>query len=278
MNDDISIETEELRKRIIKTAWNGKAGHITSALSMVDILAVLYFGGVLRHDSQKADWSERDRFILSKAHGGLCLYVVLAMCGYIPMKALESYCHAGQNLGDHSNMSVNGVENSGGSLGHGLAIAAGKALSAKMKHQDYVTYVLTGDGECQEGSIWESALFIGKKKLNNLVWIIDYNHLQANSRIEGFNTLEPLADKLNDFGFNVKNVNGHDHEELYKALKIDRNCLPESPTAIIANTRKGYGIPLLEDKENWHGRLPSADEYEEIVRELGMSMEEFLNL
>lgn len=275
---DISTRTEELRKRIIKTAWNGKAGHITSALSMADIIAVLFFGGILQHNPEKADWEDRDRFILSKAHGGLGLYVVLAMEGYISMDALDHYCKAGQHLGDHSNMSVNGVENSGGSLGHGLGIAAGKALSAKMKNMDYITYVLTGDGECQEGSIWESALFIGNKQLNNLVWIIDYNRLQAGSRIDNTSGLEPLSDKLKSFGFTVKIVDGHNHIDLYHALKIDRKCLPEQPTAIIANTKKGYGIPLLEDEEDWHGRLPKEKEYDMIIHGLGMTMEEFEQL
>lgn len=275
---DISGKAMEFRKRIVKTAWSGKAGHITSALSMADILSVLYFGGVLRHDPYQADWEERDRFILSKAHGGVGLYTILAMEGYIPMEALNHYCKPGQHLGDHSNLSVNGVENSGGSLGHGLGIAAGKALSAKLKQKDYITYVLTGDGECQEGSIWESALFIGNKRLNNLVWIIDYNGLQANSRVEGTNGLQPLEDKLKAFGFMPKSVDGHAHEELYHALKLDRKDLPERPVAVIAHTKKGYGIPLLEDQEGWHGRTPDEGEYNEIIRELGMTMEEFERL
>ena len=165
----IANKTEEYRKRIIKTAWMGKGGHITSALSMADILAVLYFGNILRHDSKNPSWNDRDRFILSKAHGGVGFYTLLAMEGYFPMGDLDNYCQPGQHMGDHSNACINGVENSGGSLGHGLGFAAGKAFAAKLNNNDYLTYVLTGDGECQEGSIWESALFIGNHKLNNLL-------------------------------------------------------------------------------------------------------------
>lgn len=270
--------TEEYRRKIIKTAWNGKGGHITSALSMADILSVLYFGGVLRHRCDNSKWEDRDRLILSKAHGGVGLYTILGMEGYFPMKDLDNYCKPGQHLGDHSNMSVNGVEVSGGSLGHGLGIAAGKALSAKLKKMDYLTYVITGDGECQEGSVWESALFIGNRKLNNLIWIIDYNGLQANSRIDEYNSLEPLVEKLGAFGFAVSEVNGHDIEQLMDVLSIDRNNLPSKPTAIIAHTIKGYGVPLMEDKEGWHGRTPNSVEYEKIIGQLGLTWEDFMGL
>lgn len=275
---DIENITEEYRKRIVRTAWKGKGGHITSALSMADIMAVLFFGNILRHDPQKPDWSKRDRFILSKAHAGVGFYVMLAMEGYFPMRDLDQYCHPGQHMGDHSNASISGVENSGGSLGHGLGIAAGKAIAAKLNSDDYITYVITGDGECQEGSIWESALFIGNKQLNNLVWIIDYNHFQANGKIESSGDLEPLSLKLRDFKFEVKSVNGHNHKELFEALTIDRNNLPAKPTVIIANTIKGYGVPLFEGKEGWHGRTPTVKEYDVIIKEFGMSIEEFEQL
>lgn len=268
-------KSEILRKKIIKTAWEGQAGHITSSLSMVDILATLYWGGILRHDPANSQWENRDQFILSKAHGGLGYYVLLALDGYFNVEDLRRYCQPGQHLGDHSNFCVNGVENSGGSLGHGLGIAAGKALSAKLNDSDNLIYVLTGDGECQEGSIWESAMMIGNFKLNNLIWIIDYNEFQANSRTNDTMSLEPLQSKLDAFGFEVKKVNGHDHQELKKVLEVDRNNLPQRPTAVIAYTIKGYGIPLFEGKEGWHGRTPNAEEYTRIIEELGLTMEEF---
>lgn len=266
------------RKKIIQTAWYGKGGHITSALSMADILATLYWGGILRHDSSNPEWDRRDKFILSKAHGGVGFYTMLALEGYFPVSMLKNYCHPGQALGDHANFSVPGVENSGGSLGHGLAFAAGNAYATKLQGKDNLTYVLTGDGECQEGSIWESALFIGNRKLNNLVWIIDYNKLQANSRIDATSSLEPLSDKLEAFGFEVRVADGHDYSQLSGALLVDRNRLPEKPIAVIANTRKGFGVPMLEDQEGWHGKTPREEEYKEIVTELGLSMEDFINL
>jgi transketolase len=275
---DLLEQMEEYRKRIIKTAWMGKGGHITSALSAADIMAVLYWGGILRHDSQRPDCQERDRFILSKAHAGVGFYTLLAMDGYFPMDDLKQYCHAGQHMGDHSNMMVTGVENSGGSLGHGLGYAAGIALSAKLRKEDYLTYVLTGDGECQEGSIWESAMFIGNRELNNMVWIIDYNRLQANGRTDNTESLDPLDAKLRDFGFEVRVTDGHDHSSLKEALYIDRCKLPEKPVAVIANTIKGYGVPLFENKEGWHGRTPNEAEYAEIIRQLGMTVEEFISL
>jgi transketolase len=200
------------------------------------------------------------------------------MDGYFPMDDLKQYCHPGQHMGDHSNMTVTGVENSGGSLGHGLGYAAGLALSAKLRKEDYLTYVLTGDGECQEGSIWESAMFIGNRKLNNLIWIIDYNRLQANSRIDNTDSLEPLDAKLWDFGFEVRTADGHSHEALKEAFSVDRRNLPDRPVAVIANTIKGYGVPLFEDKEGWHGRTPNEAEYAEIIQQLGMTMEEFVSL
>lgn len=267
-----------LRRKVIKTAWMGKAGHITSSLSMLDILNVLYFGDILRYDPNNEIWEDRDRFILSKAHGGLGLYVVLAKSGFFSEKELETYCHPGQHLGDHANFIINGVENSGGSLGHGLAIAAGKAIAGRMRGKDYLTYVLTGDGECQEGSIWEAAMTIGNFKLNNLVWIIDYNELQANGFVNDVNGLRPLKEKLDAFGFDVAEIDGHNYKELCTTLKIDRTALPEKPFAVIAHTIKGKGIPLFEGKEGWHGRTPSKEEYEIIIKQLGLSMEEFEGL
>lgn len=276
--EELAARVEFYRKKIIQTAWYGKGGHITSALSMADIVATLYWNGILRHNSTNPEWEDRDKFILSKAHGGVGFYVMLALEGYFPIDDLKKYCQPEQHLGDHSSMIVPGVENSGGSLGHGLGIAAGMAYAAKMKGKDSLVYVLTGDGECQEGSIWESAMIVGNKKINNLIWIIDYNQLQANSRINDTNGLEPLEDKLNSFGFDVRKVDGHNLSQLKSALFIDRNNLGDKPVALIANTIKGYGVPLFEGKEGWHGRTPNADEYTEIISELGLSMEEFVNL
>lgn len=275
---DIKKITDQYRKQIIKTAWNGQGGHITSALSMVDILSVLYFGEVLRHNPRNPQWSKRDRFILSKAHGGVGLYTILGMCGYYPMEDLKDYCKPNQHMGDHSSMMVQGIECSGGSLGHGLGIAAGKAMAAKLKKEDYLTYVITGDGECQEGSIWEAALFIGNNCLNNLIWIIDYNRLQANGWVNETSSLEPLEDKLKSFGFEVLSVDGHNQEELFRVLSVDRAHLPSKPRVIIARTIKGYGVPLFQDKEGWHGRTPKKDEYQQIVQQLGMTWKEFEEL
>lgn len=279
MNKEIfEKRAEQLRKKVLQTAWFGQAGHITSSLSMLDILNVLYFENILRYDVRNEYWEKRDRFILSKAHGGLGFYVILAMAGFFPLENLKKYCHEGQHLGDHANYTVKGVENTGGSLGHGLAFAAGKALAGKLNHADYLTYVLTGDGECQEGCIWETALSIGNMRLNNLIWIIDYNGLQANGKVEQVMGLNPLKEKLESFKFDVTEINGHNYTELISALNVDRNCLPERPKVIIAHTIKGKGVPLFEGKEGWHGRTPTKDEYGVIIRQMGLSEEEFKTL
>lgn len=264
-----------LRNKVMKTAWVGQGGHITSSLSMLDIVNALYFGDIMKYDPTNALWEDRDRFILSKAHGALGLYVILAKAGFFPEKELDSYCQVGQHMGDLVNTIVTGVEHSGGSLGHGLAVAAGKAMAARMQKKDYLTYVLTGDGECQEGSIWEAALTIGNFKLNNLIWIIDCNDLQANGFVKYVGGLHPLKEKLDAFGFDVVDINGHDYKDLLGALKIERGALPERPLVVIAHTVKGKGIPLFEGKEGWHGKRPSEEEYDIIIKQLGLSVEEF---
>lgn len=272
---ELQKKAKYLRAKALQTAWYGKAGHITSSLSEMDILTVLYFGGALKYRPDDELWDGRDRFILSKAHGGLGYYTVLAEAGFFPKEKLRDYCHPGQHLGDHSNYMAPGVETTGGSLGHGLGIAAGKALAIRMRRKSNFVYVLTGDGECQEGSVWEAAMTIANKRLTNVVWIIDYNGLQANGRVEEVNSLEPLTEKLSSFGWIPVTVDGHNYEALQRELKIAQDSLFDKPKAVIARTIKGKGLPLLENKEGWHGRTPTKDEYDIIIGQLGYTLEEF---
>lgn len=265
----------ELRKQIIKISYLAGAGHITSSLSALDILIALYLGNILRYDSANPEMPDRDRFVMSKGHGTLALYTVLCEAGFVKREDINTFCQKGSKFGGLTTASVPGVEYCTGSLGHGLPIAVGVALSARMKKQDYLTYVLTGDGECQEGSVWEAAMAIAHFNLNNLIWIIDRNHLQLSGTTESVMKLEPLEQKLCAFGFAPLIINGHNYADLFAAMQFDRKHPPQKPIAIIANTVKGKGVPLLENQLGWHNRRPNQDEWNMIIEQLGMSWEVF---
>jgi transketolase len=268
----------ELRRKIIKTCYNGKAGHIPPSLSSLDILVALYFGDILKFDPANPEMSDRDRFILSKGHAALALYNVLCEAGFFEWNNLCTFCKPGSIFGAHPTLAINGVEGATGALGHGLSFGVGIALAAKCKNKEYFTYVLTGDGECQEGSIWEAAMSISKFKLTNLIWIIDHNKYQATGKISEIMPLFLIEEKLRAFGFTVVSINGHDYDDLIHALKINRNNLPEKPIVIIANTIKGKGIPFVENKKEWHSKIPNADEFKIIIEQLGLTWEAFEQL
>jgi len=273
MFEELEKKALDLRKRIITLSKISGAGHIASSLSSVDILNALYNGGILRIDSKIPDWCDRDRFILSKGHATLALYNILVDAGFISQESLNTFCQKGSIFGGHTTSSVSGVECNTGSLGHGLPFAIGSALNARLQKIDYLTFVLSGDGECQEGSIWEAAMFISHYKLNNLIWIIDKNNIQLSGHVNEVISLDPIDKKLEMFGFDVKIINGHNYNELINSLKIDRNNLPAKPLAIIAKTIKGKGVKLMEDVPEWHGRKPNADDYSIIYEQLGISKE-----
>jgi transketolase len=239
---------------------------VASALSIVDILAVLY-GEVMKKDPANPLWSERDRFVLSKGHACAAVYATLAAVGYFPVKKLESYGDDYSWLMNHISHHVTGVEFSTGSLGHGLPFSVGKALAAKKAGDSWRTFVVVSDGEMDEGSNWEGLLFAAHQRLNNLTVIVDYNKLQSLGSIEDTLRLEPLADKLTAFGCRVIEVDGHNHVDLKKALT---NREDSKPTVIVAHTTKGKGVSFMENRVEWHYKNPNDEQLQEALRELGV--------
>jgi transketolase len=254
MTDPLTIGLDSrslaLRRTIVHTLEAGQRGHVGAAFSLVEILRVLY-DDVLKYDARNPRWSGRDRFVLSKGHGCLALYALLADKGFFPEAELSKFCKSDGMLGGHPEHHIPGVEASTGSLGHGMSIALGFALNARCDRAAYRTFVVIGDGESNEGSIWEAALAAGKHRLGNFVVLTDYNKHQSYGSTAEVQNLEPLADKWRAFGFTVAEVNGHDVEALRGVLTAVR---PDSapPTAVICHTVKGKGIPFAENNMTWH--------------------------
>jgi transketolase len=245
-----------------------ETGHVTSSFSATEIVVALYYGGVLRYDPKKPKWDGRDRFILSKGQASPLLYAVLADVGFFPTAELKKFCKANGMFGVHLQHDVPGVEITSGSLGHGLGIAAGLALGAKMDKKDYLTFALLGDGECHEGSIWEAAMFAGHHGLNNLVAIIDRNGLCVMGPTEKIVRLNPMDRKWKSFGWDAITINGHSFIELLGAFKDIRHRKGKRPLVIVANTVKGKGVSFMENKPLWHGLAPKGKEAELARREL----------
>ena len=259
--------SNRIRVHAINMTNSGKSSHIGSILSMADIMAVLY-GSILKIKIDQPDWPERDRFILSKGHAGAGVYASLAEIGFIPIEKLSTHYQDGSNLSGHvSHKGIPGIELSTGSLGHGLPVGCGMALAMKINNINSRTFVLMGDGECNEGSNWESFLFAAHHNLDNLVAIIDRNKLQSIYSTEETLGLEPLAEKLESFGWNVLEVNGHSHKELYDSLSVEKT-LSNKPLCLIANTIKGKGVSFMENKVLWHYRSPQDEEYKDAISEL----------
>lgn len=245
--NDLKSKANLIRKEILKIAYEGHGAHISSSLSIVDILTVLYFRELRLNPSGKSG----DKFILSKGHGVSALYAVLAQKGIISKNQLYTYGKDGTLLGAHPEHSVDGVLLSTGSLGHGLSVGAGIALRAKIDEQDLRVFVLLSDGECQEGSVWEGAIFARQNKLDNLTAIVDYNKLQAFGRVKDIGNLEPFSQKWKSFGWSTVEVDGHDMTKLEKTLK----SIPfrkGKPNTIIAHTIAGKGVSFIENKLKWH--------------------------
>lgn len=260
--------SREIRRRAFKMIYQAGGGHIAPAFSIVEILTALYFGGGLRYNSRYPRWEERDRFILSKGHACAALYPVLAMAGYFDEEWLGTFCQCGSILGGHPDMhKIPGVEASTGALGHGFSFGLGIALAGKMNNQDYYTYVLLGDGECQEGSIWEGALFAAQHKLDNLTAIIDNNMLQAMDHLDAIISMASFADKWKAFGWNVEEVDGHDIESLL--VLFHEKPRTGQPRLILAHTIKGKGISFMESQPLWHYRMPDDKELPLVMSELG---------
>jgi transketolase len=268
-NPKLDKKSLELRKEVINTMKKAGRGHPASALSIVEMIRVLY-DNILKYDSKNPKWALRDRFILSKGHGCLALYVVLAEKGFFPKKELEQFCTMEGILGGHPEITIPGVEASTGSLGHGLSIGVGMALNAKYEKAKHRVFVIVGDGECNEGAIWEAAMCASKHKLDNLVVLVDYNKCQSYGPVCYVQELEPFADKWKSFGFGVKEINGHDVNELKKAL-MSVPLAKGKPSVIICHTVKGKGVSFMENDTKWHHPKMTPDDYDKAYKELDYS-------
>lgn len=246
----------EIRRNALKMVHRAKASHIASALSIIDILSVLY-GKVMRFEPSEPSNLNRDRFILSKGHACVALYSTLAEVGIIPREQLETYGEDFSWLMNHVSHKVDGVEFSTGSLGHGLPFGVGKALAAQTRGNTWRTFVLLSDGEMDEGSNWEALMFAAHHKLCNLTAIIDYNKLQSLGSVSQTLGLEPLADKLRAFGCEVHEVDGHDHEQITTALL---SVAQSKPTVVVAHTTKGKGVGFMENRVEWHYKNPNDEQ------------------
>ena len=255
-----------IRQLSLEMVHRAKASHIGSALSISDILAVLY-SDVLDFEPNDPDWPDRDRFILSKGHACVAVYAALSQVGFFPAKELENYGRNHSVFMNHISHKVPGVEFSTGSLGHGLPFAVGKALAAKKQLRTWGTFVLLSDGELDEGSNWEAILFSAHHRLDNLVVIIDFNKLQSLTTVEQTLKLEPLAEKFLAFGWNVIEANGHDHMSLRQAFASAAECR-QMPSVIIAHTIKGSGVSFMENKVEWHYKSPNDLELEAALSEI----------
>ena len=258
-----------LRVEMFEMCVRAKTGHVTSSLSCMDILIALYHGGLLRHNPEDPEWDGRDRLILSKGQGSPALYTVLADVGFFDKRDMDSFAQKDGKFGVHLQNDVPGVEITSGSLGHGFGVAAGIALAAKMNRELFLTYVVVGDGELYEGSMWETAMFASHNSLNNLITIVDRNYLCVTDFTEDLIKLEPLEEKWISFGWNVKRIDGHSYEEIFSSLNSIRSRRSCKPLVIIADTAKGEGIESLSDLPLWHGQAPvKEDEIKECRNDL----------
>ena len=256
-----------LRRHIISMTAKAGSGHPGGSLSAADIVAALFFR-VLRHNYAEPRWAERDRFILSKGHAAPVLYAALAESGYFPAEELSTLRKLGSRLQGHADVTCTpGVEMSSGSLGQGLSFGIGTALAARLNSQSYRVYVLLGDGECDEGQVWEAAMAAAHFKVDNLVAIVDHNKQQ----IDGWNwevmTLEPFADKWRSFGWKVIEIDGHDFDQILAAFQ-QAALVEGQPTVIIAHTTKGRGVSFMENNPEFHGKAPTPEEAERALKEL----------
>ncbi len=277
-NEEIMLTKEEIKKLndiardirrgIVKTIGNAQVGHIGGSLSAVDILTVLYFY-ILRIDPYNPRWEERDRFVLSKGHGAAALYSTLAKRGYFSSKLLDTFGKINSRLQVHPDMhKVPGIEISTGALGQGFSVAIGMALGANLEHKDIRVYVLIGDGESQEGQIWEGAMSAAHYKLDNLTAILDYNRVQLLGPVSEIMEVSPLTDKWRAFGWEVIEVDGHNVPQIIESLEKTKK-IKNKPSIIIAHTIKGKGVSFMEGKASWHGKAPNKEEMEKALKELG---------
>lgn len=266
-NKELQQIANEVRKGIVTAVHSAKSGHPGGSLSAADIMTYLYFEE-MNVDPQEPKKADRDRFVLSKGHVAPALYSVLAQKGYFPVEDLKTLRHVGSYLQGHPDMKgTPGVDMSSGSLGQGISVAVGMALSAKLTDESYRVYTLLGDGEIQEGQVWEAAMFAGHRKLDNLVVIVDNNGLQIDGNVEDVCSPYPIDKKFEAFNFHVINIDAHNFDEIAAALKEARET-KGMPTAIIAKSTKGKGVSFMENRAEWHGSAPNDEKYEIAMEEL----------
>ncbi len=266
-NLELSKIANEVRKGVIKSTHAAKSGHPGGSLSVADIMTYLYFEE-MNVDAKNPQWADRDRLVLSKGHVAPALYATLAEKGFFPKEDLLTLRHVGSYLQGHPDMKgIPGVDMSSGSLGQGVSCAAGMALAAKLDNKDYRVYAITGDGEIEEGQIWEAAMFAGFRKLDNLVVIVDNNNLQIDGAIDEVCSPYPIDKKFEAFNFHTIVINGNNFDEIRAALKEARET-KGMPTAIIARTTKGKGVSFMENQVGWHGKGPNDEECKIALEEL----------
>ena len=266
---DYQVLATRIRAHALKMTHRARSSHIGGSLSIADLLAVLY-GRVLRVEPSRPDWPDRDRLIVSKWHAAAAVYAALAERGFFPTDWLDTYYLDGSHLAGHITRGVPGVEVSTGSLGHGLSIGCGMALAGNRDKMPYRVFVLLSDGECDEGSTWEAALFAPHHHLDNIIVIVDYNKIQSFGTVKEVLDLEPLGNKWQTFGWAVREIDGHDFRQIEESL-LSVPFKPERPSCIIAHTVKGKGISFMENQLAWHYMPPNDDELRQALVELGVS-------
>ena len=266
-NLELSRIANEVRKGVIKSTHSAKSGHPGGSLSAADIFTYLYFEE-MNVDPKNPKWEDRDRFVLSKGHTAPGLYAALALKGFFPVEDLITLRKLGSYLQGHPSLQYTpGIDMSTGSLGQGISTAVGMAMAAKMDGKEYRTYTLLGDGEIQEGQVWEAAMFAGYRKLDNLCVIVDNNNLQIDGAIDTVCSPYPIDKKFEAFNFHVINIDGNDFDQIDAAFK-EAKATKGQPTAIICKTIKGKGVSFMENKANWHGVAPNDEQFEQAMAEL----------
>ena len=266
-NEELEIMAKKVRKGIIEAVYSNNSGHPGGSLSIADILTVLYFKE-MNINPKNPKWEDRDRLVLSKGHCSPALYSCLANRGYFPVEDLKTFRNINSYLQGHPDMkNIPGVDMTTGSLGQGLSSANGMAIAGKMEGKNYRVYCILGDGEIEEGQIWEAAMTSAKYKLDNLCVIVDNNNLQIDGTIEEVMSSYPIDEKFRSFGFQIINIDGHNIREIIDALDVAKN-VKEKPVCIIAKTIKGKGISYMENKAEWHGKAPNEEQYELALKEL----------
>ena len=264
---ELKLKSAEIKLGALEGVFSASSGHPGGSLSISDILAYLYFEA-MNVDVNNPKWDDRDRLVLSKGHTAPGLYAALALKGFIPREDLKTLRQADSYLQGHPDMKhTPGVDMTSGSLGLGISAACGMALSAKIRNKNYYTYAILGDGECEEGQVWEAIMFASHYKLDNLCLIVDNNGLQIDGRVEDVMNTMPYESKLEAFGWNVITIDGHDIEQILSAFDSAKT-VKGKPTAIVAKTVKGKGVSFMENEAGWHGKAPNDAEYEKAIAEL----------